>query len=668
MKKILLLCLLGTFYANAQYDCATAYPIMSGSYFVDAVSGTQVPSPVCTEGGYEATAAMWYLYSPTANHTVTITTDLSINNGRNTRFQVYRGTCNNLICHGGDDDSGTGNTSVDSFTAQQGLDYFIVFDNKWTSQGFTFELTEGPYVVEPVEAGIGFTIQSVAMTGTKGIIDMNGDYLDDIIGVNNTAVNIAYQTDNTSGFTMATIPTPTAAYMPGWSMTAGDIDNNGLNDLLYASGSGVTFMKQNDDMLGFTQMYTTNNVFSQRSNFVDLNNDGHLDAFVCHDVAPNVYYTNDGLGNYAFHQGGMGDFTSGGNYGSIFVDYDNDGDQDMFIAKCRGGNSGANIDELHRNESDGTFSNVSLMANMAEPSQSWSSAWGDFDNDGDMDALIGASSFSNGGHKLRRNNGDGTFTDITAGSGFDVFTGTDHEHVAHDFNNDGLIDIFAGAKTVMINNGSMNFSPFVIAPNHGPIGDLNNDGFLDILNGSTIYLHTGNDNNWIKVLLQGVESNRSAIGARVEIYGMWGKQIRDVRSGDGFAYMSSLNTHFGIGDANEIEKVVVRWPSGIVDTIINPSINESLLIVEGATLGTSNFASSSFTIYPNPTDGILNIRQPENTAAIKTAEVFDLTGRKVLHAEIFNQAVAVNTLSSGTYILVMKDTQGKQFTQKFIKK
>lgn len=80
-----------------------------------------------------------------------------------------------------------------------------------------------------------------------------------------------------------------------------------------------------------------------------------------------------------------------------------------FIAKCRGGNTTAKINELHRNNGDGTFTDVSISSNMADPIQTWSAAWNDFDNDGFLDAIVGASSFTDGNHKFMHNNGDGTF-------------------------------------------------------------------------------------------------------------------------------------------------------------------------------------------------------------------------------------------------------------------
>ena len=175
--------------------------------------------------------------------------------------------------------------------------------------------------------------------------------------------------------------------------------------LLYGAGSGVTFMKANNTGTGFTQISTSEYVFSQRSNFVDINNDGHLDAFVCHDVAPNVYYLNDGFGNLNFYQGaqydndcnlistdqtgvvgGLGNYCSGGNYGSIWIDYDNDRDMDMFIAKC-GGETARRTNQMLTNNGDGTFTENANALGLADPMQTWSSSWADYDNDGDMDVF-----------------------------------------------------------------------------------------------------------------------------------------------------------------------------------------------------------------------------------------------------------------------------------------
>jgi len=667
MKKLLLLFLLSitNFVVNGQNTCATALPVTAGITVIDAINGSQAPSPICIPNGTIATAGEWYIYTPVGNHTVTVTTDLNINIGDDPRVHVYKGSCSGLVCVAGDDDSGIlGNPDalcVVTFDAMAGNSYYIAFDNKWDSNGITFKLIENEYIPQPVSI-VSFTQQSIALQGfyRDCVVDMNGDYLDDIVSVSNGQIHMLLQTQSGT-FQSVTRTTPTTNFVPSWSIAAGDIDKDGFNDLVYGDGQGVAFMKQNSTQTGFNMMSTSEYVFSQRTNFVDINNDGHLDAFVCHDVDPNVRYMNDGNGNFTFFQGGMGDYAAGGNYGSIFVDYDNDGDMDLFIAKCGSGP----IDELHRNNGDGTFTDVSIAAGMAEPSQSWSSAWADFDNDGDMDAMIGASSMGSGGHKLRRNNGDGTFTDITVGSGLDVFTPTNIENIAHDFDNDGFVDLFMGGNTILINNGNMTFTPNPVNTTVGSIGDLNNDGFLDVQYNNNIYLNNGNSNNWLKVHLKGIESNSNGIGARVEIYGAWGKQIRDVRSGDGFRHMSSLNTHFGIGQEATITKLVIRWPSGIVDEILNPAINESILVVESSTLGVTPSPESKFVVYPNPTKNVLNIQS--NSFEIAAATIYDITGRVVLTSKVNNQTVDVHSLSTGTYILSLTDVEGKNHIQKFIK-
>ena len=677
MKKITcfiaLFSLLG-FYCFGQDTCDTALPITAGLHTVDAVNGSEVPNPICAQNGTGATAGEWYSYTPTDNYFVTVSTELEQNSGGDTRVHIYSGDCSSLMCVGGDDDAGTignGYLSIATFNATAGTTYYIAFDNKWNSGGFDFELTEGD---PPPPPAFSFTQQTVPVSGSfnLGVVDMNGDYLDDIVTVSSTNVNIQLQ--NESGFVNLDIPTETADWTPDWSMAVGDYNADGFNDLLYAAWGGVTFMRSNGDMT-YTKQTFNDYVASQRSNFVDLNNDGHLDAFVCHDIAPSVYYINDGEGNLTFYRspplGETNDspyqlaaYPSGGNYGSIWVDYDNDRNVDMFIAKC-GGTFPRFVNQMHHNTGTEYVENAAEIG-LDDGDQTWSSAWGDFDNDGDMDVFIGASS---GPHVLKINNGpenNYSFTDITASSGVSALTATSREHVAFDFDNDGFLDIISGGN-VLRNNGDMTFTLFAnVFPGSGAYGDLNNDGFVDARRGSTIYINNGNDNNWISLTTVGTESNINGIGARVEVHSASGVKLRDVRSGDGFEFMNSLNTYVGIGTDSAIDNIIVYWPSGIVDNIVNPNINEHLVVVEGQTLTVEDEALAGIVIHPNPVIDIINIDTPVSLNG-KIATVFDLNGKKVFNQKLENNSLNISHLRSGMYLLRVEEN-GKSITRKFVKK
>ena len=682
MKKItfLLFLLLNLINANAQSTCANPTILSAPGLFVVAgITGTDIASPICSDNGIVENnpKSEWFSYTPTQNYTVTVTTDLMQNTPRvDTRFQVYTGTCSNLVCFSGDDDSGDNFSSTATFNVTGNTTYLIAFDNKWTVNGFTFQLTQAP-ISTPIGNAVSFTSQAITTINSQFnncVVDINGDYLDDLVGVD--ATNIKVHTQNSNGtFTVTNYPTTQANNLPTWSIAAGDYNRDGINDLMYGGGNAITFMKSSST--GFIEDSFSQYVFAQRTNFIDLNNDGHLDAFSCHDVQPNVYFMNDGSSNLTFFQSNvtpnalsLGIFPSGGNYGSIWVDYDNDGDQDLFIAKCRGGDGGAKFNEMHRNNGNGTFTDVSIASNLRDPLQTWSSAWADFDNDGDMDVVVGASSISDGSHKYMKNNGDGTFSNFTTGSGWDTNTSLSIEHIAHDFNNDGLVDVMGGGNKIMYNIGN---GAFASAPTgfglSGGVGDLNNDGFLDFQTGNTIRLNNGNANKWIKINLQGAQSNRNGIGARIEIYGSWGKQIRDARSGDGFRYMSSLNVHFGIGLATTIDQVIIRWPSGIVDTFTNVNPNQTLLVVEGSSLLSNNvFNNSLFSIYPNRVNNVINIPLKDNvTTTLKSAVVFDLNCKVVLTTTDLTQPINVERLTTGTYILSISDSENRNYGQKFIK-
>ncbi len=667
---------------NAQDTCATALPITTaGLFVVSAVNGAQVPAPICAVNGPVGSngAGEWYAYTPSEDFTVTVTTSVPQNiPPPDTRVHIYTGTCGSLTCHAGDDDSGDGYSSIATFNVVANTTYFIAFDNRWSSGGFTWQLIEND-VVEPPVQPITFTSQTIGTINSSYnncAVDMNNDKLDDIVGISAGNIRIHYQNEDGT-FSVSNFTTSAGGQMPSWSIAAGDYNKDGYNDLMYGGGSGVTFMRSNSNGTGFTSDTPGQYIFCQRTNFIDLNNDGNLDAFSCHDIDPNVYYLNNGNGTFTYYQSGttpgaynLGLSPNGGNYGSIWIDYNNDGHQDLFIAKC----GSVPPDELHRNNGDGTFSDISIEMNLYDAGQSWSCAWADFDNDGDMDVLVGASS---GSHKLKRNDLDLTnnveepFVDITAGSGWDTNTFNSIEHVAYDFDNDGFVDVLGGGGRIMFNQGNMTFAPVPISGLAvGPVADFNNDGFLDVQNNNVLKINSGNNNNWIKFHLQGVQSNSNGIGARIEIHGAWGIQIRDVRSGEGFEHMSSLNAHFGLGQATEITQAIIRWPSGTVDVFENPDINGALFVLEGSSpLSVNSSISDKFSLYPNPTNDFINFKIDNSAAEISSAVIYDLTGRTmVINNQVINNSLDVRTLSSGTYIILLKDADGKSFSKKFIRK
>lgn len=684
MKKITLMItlLFMVQLSMAQNTCEEAVAISGpGTYVVGVINGTPA-TLICADNGVNDQpnpGSEWYVYTPTQNRTVTISTDISANTPRkDTRFHVYTGTCGALTCFNGNDDGGSEFSSVATFNVIAGTPYIIAFDNKWlntvNNTGFSFQLTEAPVVVPPVTP-ITYTTQTIPTVNSAYnicVVDMNGDHNDDIVGISNNNMRVHYQGAGGT-FTMTDYPVPGTHFMPSWSMAAGDYNRDGQADVVLGSGQGLSIWKSVGSA-GYTNITPGDYIFCQRTNFADLNNDGNLDVFSCHDIAPNCYYLNGGGTNQplTFYQtnvtaGAMNLGDGGGNYSTLFTDFDNDGDTDVFISKCSGPPC-----ELYRNDGNGVYTDISNIAGINVPTQTWSSAIGDFDNDGDMDIIITASS---GTHKYFRNNLDTTnsveeaYTNITPGSGWDTNPSLNIDNVTYDFDNDGFLDVLGGGNKIMYNQHNSTFAPVAYAGiGVGAIGDLNNDGFLDILNGNTIRYAVPNSNKWLKVALQGIQSNIDGIGARVEIHGAWGKQIRDIRSGEGFEFMSSMNAHFGIGQATTIDQVVIKWPSGVIDTYNNVSPNQRLVVVEGASLAVNSFNNGVFSVYPNPAKNVVNIQLKENLSMnLTSAAVYDLTGKVVLTTTDFNQPINVEKLASGTYILSLTDSDNRNYGQKFIK-
>ncbi|MGB1032147.1 MAG: FG-GAP repeat domain-containing protein, partial [Flavobacteriales bacterium] len=217
-------------------------------------------------------------------------------------------------------------------------------------------------------------------------VDMNSDNLDDVVRVTGNGVYIDYQ--NGDG-TFTGVYYPVAfTNQPSWSIAAGDLTGNGFTDLLFGDSNAVSFVLASDDGTSFTEYADPEYIFSQRTTLQDIDLDGNLDAFVCHDVDLSHPYRNDGNGIMTEDQTLINTLPVGGNYAAIWCDYD--GDSDLYLTKCRGGApyGDERRTNLHyRNNGDGTFSEVGALTGLNDHNNSWATVFEDFDNDGDFDTF-----------------------------------------------------------------------------------------------------------------------------------------------------------------------------------------------------------------------------------------------------------------------------------------
>ncbi len=476
---------------------------------------------------------------------------------------------------------------------------------------FPFLLWWGLCLQMPLSAQISFADASSQLADSTltsgvavGIADFNGDGLDDLLQLHRgNQLKVSLQNPDHS---FSLLEFGTTSNQREWSLAAADVNNDGLCDFFTGGSYNGAKILLADSTGGWSltpQPLPGPGLFVQGSNLVDINNDGWLDVFACHDDGESRIWENlDGNGFTEADQ--WIDMRTdppsdnSGNYGSIWTDFDNDGDLDLYIAKCRIGvndpTDPRRINALFVNEGNGTFREAAAEFGLKIGWQSWTADFNDIDNDGDLDCLV-----TNHDHSLQllENRGDGHFTDITEAAGVESF-GYFLQGLLRDFDNDGYVDILTADPTqLFLNNGDKTFT--LAADAFGGLnlrsfacGDLNADGFLDVVGvfqesinspsnqPDRLFLNQGNENNYLAVRLRGTQSNRSGVGARLELFGEWGVQVREVRAGESYGISNSLTQFFGLGPADSIAYLVVRWPSGRVSVVADPEPNQYLLVEE----------------------------------------------------------------------------------------
>lgn len=237
-------------------------------------------------------------------------------------------------------------------------------------------------------------------------------------------------------------------------------------------------------------------------------------------------------------------------------------------------------------------------------------------------------------YALYENNNDGTFFEPTL-TGLEIDDSSSYSNAIGDYNNDGKIDIIVA-------------------------NDLDDNIFL-------WKNETVNSNNWLKVNLEGVTSNKDGIGSVIEISINGNKQYRYTLCGEGYLSQNSNTEFFGLGTNTVVDYVKVTWLSGTVDVFTNIAANQIVNILEGdETLSQSSNTQSEFELYPNPTESIINVK---SNSIIKSYELYDLLGNIYLKKDNYSNLATIDLsdLSTGVYFVKVVDND-RESIHRVIKK
>ena len=552
---------------------------------------------------------------------------------------------------------------------------FLIFSN----------LLHAQLVFDDVAAQIGvdYSYGDSEYGGGVSFADFDNDGWDDITYASENGVDLYFFKNNNGVYNLVTfngISNTSKAKQVIWV----DYDNDGDKDFFVTAIEGKNAFYSNDGEMNFTDISSTigifqTDLFTYGASFGDIDNDGDLDLFISNRSPEdhNYLYRNDS-GIYVDITGTSGISLEGQlSFCSIFFDYDKDGLQDIYVSNDKE----ENINRLYKNLGDGVFQDVSESSNAGVDVSAMSTTLGDFNNDGWFDIYITNTPFSQvssiQGNVLLKNNGDGTFTNVATETGTS-FDSVGWGSVFLDADNDGLLDIYVSSSEN--GNGSLISSAFyhqqddetfTIPQDIGfntdlresytnAIGDINNDGKPEIVVGNDTdnnFLwqnNTLNENNWLKVKLEGVVSNKDGIGNTIEINVDGQSQYRYTLAGEGYLSQNSFYEFFGTGLSNLIDYVKVTWTStGATETFNNIEANQSITIKEGiGILNDNNYiVEDLLSIYPNPSnDGVFKLSTKNNES--NTLKVYDLSGRLIFKVKNLknNDEFSLNHCKKGIYV------------------
>lgn len=409
----------------------------------------------------------------------------------------------------------------------------------------------------------------------------------------------------------------------GWFGLAGEHPNS----LLRNNGDGT--FTDITEVAGLLSFHPT-----QTATWLDFDNDGWLDLFVGNESTDDSNHPCE-----LFHNNRDGTFTDVARKSGVAIkrfvkgvvsgDYDNDGRVDLYLS-CLG-QPNILFRNLSSKDPEGIqwhFKDVAEQAGVVEPTDSFPTWFWDYDNDGWLDIFVAGYRLTQVGDmaldylgqahesetaRLYRNNGDGTFEDVSVETGFHRLLHAMGVNYG-DLDNDGFLDCYIGTgdsslaslmpNRMFRNAGGKRFQDVTTAGGFGHLqkghgvsfGDLDHDGDQDVhivMGGAypsdnyrnALFENPGSDNHWLKLDIKGTTSNRSAIGARIKVVVETDNGHRDIHrvvsSGGSFGG-NPFRREIGLGNAHAIQLVEVRWPAtGLVQKWTNLELDQFYILSEG---------------------------------------------------------------------------------------
>ncbi len=407
---------------------------------------------------------------------------------------------------------------------------------------------------------------------------------------------------------------------------------------MYENTGNDTFI----DVSELTGLHDTGLTFTSLP--LDIDNDGDLDLYLANDFGPNKLYMNNGDKTFTDLTETFGLSDQGEGMGLAIGDPDNNGLFDFYLTNVtENGESPLRFNRLFINTGQNFFEKKEFVKGVSEAGWGWGTEFFDFDNDGDEDLLIA------NGYQTQ------TEPDINR-----LFRNNISE-------NDTLV-FEAFEEEAGISGNSVSYTNAVF--------DQNNDGFLDLVTSNfyqkpVFYENTLNQGSWIKIWLEGVETNRNGFGSTITLYSD-GKAQHRYYHGAGLYTQHVLPIHFGLQQATIIDSVEVKWLNGNINRFFDIEINQVIRIKEGGLITANEHAPDLekpnhlklLGNYPNPFNNATVIRFQLNRAEEVDVEIFNSIGQKVYQtSKNFPSGTnsihwKVSNLNSGVYFYQIKTSSG----------